>query len=160
MYFIFAKMKQGASPTHAWPVYVQWQQLYGRKPRQAGQGLERVSGLQPLLAHNAFLQSSLGSPQLTINSWCTLQSCFISFRSDKLQRRSVAVAPQSREAGCIWDFSPMLTSRPLLKTNWLIYTFYSKHPGRLWVNFLGQAAQKHMGWKCLIGFQYPLVKWR
>jgi len=68
MYFIVAKMKHGASPTYVWLAYVQWQQPYGRKPRQSGQGLEKVSGLQPPLEHCTFLQSLLGSPQLTINS--------------------------------------------------------------------------------------------
>lgn len=161
-YFFFARLKKGASPTHAWLVYVYWQQLHCKKAWTARQELGKVSGLQPVLEHNTFLQSLLGSPPLTMNSWHTLQSCFISFRSDELQRRSVATAPHSLEAAGINFKHPVLTSRLPLRTNWLIYRlriFCCKQTGSPWVNCLSQAPQKHMGWKCLKGIQYPWVKW-
>lgn len=158
MCFIFKSLKWSRVllPTDGWPAYVRWQKLYGRKPRQAGQRLEKLSELPPLLEHSTFPPSSLGRPQLTINSWCTLQNCFISLRNDELQR-SVAIVSHSLEDGYSWDFSPMLTLRLRVKTNWLIYKTNILQNYRHRVNCLGQAPQKHMGWKWLISFQYPLV---
>lgn len=104
-------------------------------------GARKGIRLQPLLEHSTFLQSLLGSPPPAMNSWCSLQSCFISFRSDELQRRSVATAPHSLEAAGINFKHPVLTSRLALKINWLIYRL-SKQTGRPWVNCLGQAPQK------------------
>lgn len=42
MYFVIAKLNKDALPTHAWLVYMYWQQLYGKKPGQVSQELGEV----------------------------------------------------------------------------------------------------------------------
>lgn len=154
MCFIFKSLKWSRVllPTDGWPAYVRWQKLYGRKPRQAGQGLEKLSELPPLLEHSTFPPSSLGRPQLTINSWCTLQNCFISLRNDELQR-SVAIVSHSLEDGYSWDFSPMLTLR--------LANLQDKYITELQTSgeLLGSSSSKAHGLKMTDKLPVPIGRW-